>query len=358
MADGVGPASPAAGARSGVKPRVTMKDVARAAGCSQSTVSFVLNETAGVRISEHTRDRVVRTAAEIGYRAPDLPALRRAGTGEGGTIAFVIDKLTTSPEGLIALDGIRDAARAMGAIVMAAETDNDVEIEPRTIAAFIGMGARMIVYACVFTRRIEPPAALAACPVPVVLLNCYAPGTGLPAVVPGEVAGGHRATAALIAAGHRRIGMITGEIFMEAARDRLRGYRTALASADIPFRPDLVVEGDWSASAGYRGTRALMGRAPPPTAIFCQNDRMAVGCYEALKEMGLAIPGDISVMGYDDEEVAQHMSPPLTTMLLPSRAMGRWAVERAFGAAEASADGAAIKLECELVKRASIADAR
>ena len=94
----------------------------------------------------------------------------------------------------------------------------------------------------------------------------------------------------------------------------------------------------------------------PPTAIFCSNDRMAVGCYEALKERQLAIPGDVSVIGYDDEEVARHLSPPLTTLVLPHREMGRWAVERGLSLLSNRREKYPItKLECPLIERASIA---
>ncbi len=337
--------------------RVTMLDIARAAGCSQSTVSFVLNGTDGIRISATTRDRVLAIATEMGYRRADLAGLRRATAREGGVIALVIDKMTTSPEGVVVLDGLREAARGMGAIVLAAETDNDAVIEPRTIETFLRMEVRMIVYACIFTRQVTVPPILLDAAVPVVLLNCYA-DVPLPAVVPDEVAGGLRATQTLVDAGHGRIGTITGEAFMEAARDRLQGYREALRGAGIPVRSELVVEGDWSASAGYRSTRALMDLAAPPTAIFCQNDRMAIGCYEALKELGLRIPEDISVVGYDDEEIARHMSPPLTSLILPSRAMGRWAVERVVAAPEDAASHARVRLQCELVRRQSIASPR
>ncbi|MEJ1990255.1 MAG: substrate-binding domain-containing protein, partial [Maritimibacter sp.] len=342
--------------------RVTMQDVARAAGCSQSTVSFVLSGNTRAHISEATRHRVMQAVRELGfiYKTPDA-ARSPQGSGPGGgaiggTIALIIDKITTSPEGIVMLDGVREIARSMNAIVLVAETDNDPLIEPATAEMFIEQGVRAIIYACIFTRDVSIPNALRETALPVVLLNCYDPAEALPAVVPGETAGGHRATNALIEAGHRRIGTITGEGFMEAARDRLQGYRNALATADIPFAPELVVEGDWSPSAGYRGTRALMALDNPPSAIFCQNDRMAIGCYEALKEMGKRIPEDISVIGYDDSETALHMSPPLTSLILPSRAMGRWAMEQITGGGDAA--GAAmrpVKLECELVERNSIA---
>lgn len=345
---------PGLGKVSGRK-RVTMQDIARVAGCSQSTVSFVLSGNTSAHISEPTRQRVLQAVRELGYVFSPPRSARRSQEISGGKIGLVIDKITTSPEGIVMLDGVREIARSMNAIVLVAETDNDPLLEPETAEMFIEMGVRAIVYTCIFTRDVSIPNALRETSTPVVLLNCYDPSSNLPAVVPGETAGGHRATNALIDAGHRRIATITGEMFMEAARDRLQGYRNALATADIPFAPELVVEGDWSPSAGYRGTRQLMALENPPTAIFCQNDRMAIGCYEALKEMGYRIPEDISVIGYDDTETALHMSPPLTSMILPSRAMGRWAVERAFGEpGQPAGDNRPMKLECELVERDSI----
>ena len=346
--------------------RVTMQDVARVAGCSQATVSFVLNGNTSANISEPTRQRVLQVARELDYRPAGGLGPRRGRAQATGAIAVVIDNLSTSPEGIVMFDGVRQIAREMDVLVLVAETDNDPAVEPRTLEMFIEMGVQAILYTCIFTRAVEIPNALRETTVPVVLLNCYArDGQGrdgfgrdgaLPAVVPGEVAGGHRATDALIDAGHRRIGTITGEMFMEAAQDRLQGYRNALATADIPFAPELVIEGDWSPSAGYRGTRALLALDRPPTAIFCQNDRMAIGCYEALKETGRRIPGDISVVGYDDTEVARHMSPPLTSLILPGRAMGRWAVEQALGGAGHPSGGArVVKLECALVERLSVA---
>ena len=143
-----------------------------------------------------------------------------------------------------------------------------------------------IIYATINTRLVDAPARPAH--LPLVLLNCHVADGSLPSVTPGEVAGGHAATDYLIAAGHRRIGYINGEASMEAARHRLRGYRQALATADLPVDPELVRDGNWQPLSGYDATRALMGLPSPPTAIFCANDLMAIGCYEALRETGLA----------------------------------------------------------------------
>ena len=356
------PTDQAAFGRVGGRRRVTMTDIARAAGCSQATVSCVLNANFSVQLSDATRERVLAVARDLGYEAPALPGLSGAVAPVAArAIAFVVDSLVTSPEAVVAIDGIRQGVKGLGHVVVAAETGNDPVLEPRTLGMFIDQKVLAIVYACLFTREVTLPAILDGVDMPVVLLNCYSADFARPAVVPSEIAGGQRATEVLITAGHRRIGTITGETFMEAAQDRLEGYRRALASADIPFDPALVKEGDWSPSAGYRGTRALLALDAPPTAIVCQNDRMAIGCYEALKEGGLSIPGDMSVVGYDDDEIARHLFPPLTTLILPHRAMGRWAVEQVLhgsgpgGASRGTARYPVTKLECELVTRRSVA---
>jgi LacI family transcriptional regulator len=173
--------------------------------------------------------------------------------------------------------------------------------------------------------------------------------------VPGEVGGGHAATDLLIDAGHRRIGYVNGEASMEASRHRFRGYRQALATADLPFDPDLVREGNWQPLSGYEAARDLMRLKRPPTAIFCANDLMAVGCYEALHELGLRIPDDVAVMGYDDREIAQHLHPPLTTVLLPHFEMGSIAAEMLLDAASGSTGRPRqIKVECPIVRRGSV----
>jgi LacI family transcriptional regulator len=177
----------------------------------------------------------------------------------------------------------------------------------------------------------------------------------LTSIVPGEVGGGHAATDVLIRAGHRRIGFVNGEASMEAARHRLRGYRQALAIADLPFDADLVREGNWQPLSGYEATRELVSLAHPPTAIFCANDLMAVGCYDALRELCLKIPDDIAVMGYDDREIAQHLHPPLSTVLLPHFEMGSIAADLLMDAAAGSISRPLqIRVECPTVMRKSV----
>ncbi|WEK05621.1 MAG: LacI family DNA-binding transcriptional regulator [Candidatus Devosia phytovorans] len=347
------PVSQPARKRAGSR-RVTMTDVAREAGCSQATVSFVLNHAPGIKFSAETRGRVFEAARRLGYAVPPVavPSTR------GRRIGFVADQLATSPEAMVAIEGVTQAARPAGDLVLVAQTHSDQELEGEVIRAFVEQGVVALVYMTIFTREVELPTAVTGLDIPVLLLNCYTSDQNYPAVVPSEIAGGQRSTRHLIDNGHRRIGTITGEIWMEAAQDRLKGYRRALATADIPFDPALVIEGDWSASAGYLATRKLLELPEPPTAIFCQNDRTAIGCYEALKEAGLVIPRDMSVIGYDDEEIARHLHPQLTTSILPHRAMGQWIIEQMDDLASEAGRYPLVKLECPLVERSSVARPR
>lgn len=339
--------------------RVTMLDIARAAGCSQPTVSVVLNGTEAVKISDATKARVLDAATQLGYKIPTRSGPASALQGNelpyiDGPIAFIVDNLAGSPECVNSFDGVMQAVKATGNIVMLAETKNDPVQEPKIIQHFLDQQVAAVIYACVFTREVQVPEVLRQTHTPVFLLNCYTNDLSFPSVIPSEIAGGHTATLELIKAGHKRIGTITGEPFMECAIGRMRGYRNALAAADLPYSDELTVEGNWLPSSGYAGTLKLMELALPPTAIFCQNDRMAVGCYEALKEMRLSIPDDISVIGYDDDEIARHVSPPLTTVNLADRAMGRWVVEQIFHGPLGQTRHPLTKLECELVERESI----
>ena len=340
-------------AKRGGRRRVTMTDVAREAGCSQATVSFVLNHAPGIKLSAETRQRVFEAARRLGYAVPALPAAA-APLARGRRIGFIADQLATSPEAMVAIDGLTQAARGLGDIVLVAQSQNDAELEAELIRTFLEQGVSALVYMTIFTREVTLPEALLGLDVPVYLLNCYTASQAYPAVVPSEIAGGQRSTRHLIESGHRRIATITGEIWMEAAQDRLKGYRRALATADIPFDPALVVEGDWSASSGYDATRQLLALAEPPTAIFCQNDRTAIGCYEALKEAGYDIPTDMAVVGYDDEEISRHLHPRLTSSILPHRAMGQWVVEQLAEVMPGQGRYPLVKLECPLVERDSV----
>ena len=344
-------ARPAAG-----RGKPTMTDVARVAGVSQTSVSLILNRMAGARISDATRKRVVEAAREIGYEPPGSRRPYLAAT-ERNVIAYIVDEISTSPHPVVSFDGARDAGWEAGFIVAAHVTRSNPELEAATIESIrrdpsvIG-----VIYSTIFTRKVSPPAQLFE--LPTVLLNCHSPDRRMNAIVPGEVTGAFNATRYLIAKGHDRIGFINGEPWMEASADRLKGYRQALAGADIAYDSCLLRSGDWLPLQGYRLSLELLRSPHPPTALFCANDLMAMGALNAAAELGLRVPEDLSIMGYDDQELARYTHPPLSTLVLPNYEMGRKAAELLIDLAvhRKNSRPTTLKVDGPLVERESVAD--
>ncbi|MEX5746079.1 LacI family DNA-binding transcriptional regulator [Massilia sp. X63] len=333
--------------------RPTMTDIAKLAGVSQSTVSLVINHMSGAKVSSATRNNVLRIARELGYPVdrpghPAPPAAR-------SLIVYLTDELSTSPHAMQTIDGARDAAWEHDCLLSVYATRNDPAYEQAIVARMLADPALLgVVYATIFTRAVTVPPPLAG--VPTVLLNCHTRDRLYSSVVPSEVLGGFAATMHLLDAGHRRIGFINGEAWIEAAAERLKGYRQALSTRDIPFDPLLVREGDWQVSAGHAHAQALLALPDAPTALFCANDLMAIGALEAARERRLQVPGQLSVVGYDDQDIARYTQPPLTTVLLPNYEMGRWATENLIAQVNGgSPRRTCMKMDCPLVERDSVA---
>jgi LacI family transcriptional regulator len=336
--------------------RPTMTDIAKLAGVSQSTVSLVINHLSGAKVSRATRETVLRIARELGYplarhhgRVDNRPGQAR------NLIVYLTDELATSPHAMQTMDGARDGAWDQDCLVAVFATRADPEQEQAVLARMLDHPALLgVIYSTIFTRAVSLPAALAG--TPAVLLNCHARDRQHASVVPAEQGGGYAATAHLIAHGHRRIGFINGEGWIEAAGERLKGYRQALADAGIPYDPALVREGDWQVGSGYEHALALLGGGHRPSALFCANDLMAVGALDAARELKLAVPRELSVVGYDDQDLARYTHPPLSTVLLPNYEMGRWAAETLIAEARAgTAASVQFQSECPLVSRDSVA---
>ena len=303
--------------------RVTMKDVALRAGVSQSTVSFVLNGLDDMRISRETRKRVKDAVDQLGYRPRG--AGRPPKSAGLGIIGLMLDEIATSPFAAISIEGVQEEAWKNDIVVEVVMTGGDAQYEAEVLKKWGHDGVMGVIYSSILTREVQPPDGLARHRS--VMLNCYDEAGKYPSIVPAERRGGEDATKALLAAGHRRIAFISGESWMEASDQRMEGYERALRAARIPVDPSLIAEGNFLPSGGREATLKLMSGKSRPDAIFCANDLMAVGCYEALKELGEKIGETIAVMGYDDQEIAQHLSPSLTTVVLPHREMGQWCVK-------------------------------
>jgi LacI family transcriptional regulator len=212
-----------------------------------------------------------------------------------------------------------------------------------------------LIYATMYHRPVSLPRAIRQ--VPVVLLDCYVEDRSLPSVVPDEVQGGRTATEALLQKGHRRIGFINNVDPIPATFGRLEGYKQALAAHDVPFDRRMVCAQISDGAGGYQGAMELMQRPDPPTALFCFSDTIAMGAYDALRKLGLAIPDDVAVVGFDNLElIAAHLYPPLSTLELPHYAMGQWAVQYLLDHADSASDPAPMqqKLACPFISRSSV----
>lgn len=328
---------------------VTMREVAQRAGVSVTTVSHVVNDKAGVRIGAEARARVQEAVAELGYR-PNLMA-KDLVEGTSRFIGLVADSIATTPFAGQIIRGAQEEAWRHGRVLLVANTEGDAAAERDAVSMMLEYTVRGILYSTWTHRETTVPAGLAE--TDHVLVNCYAPGTSTRAVVPDEVAGGRTATELLLAQGHRRIAFVNTTSPSPARTGRLQGYREALAGAGIDPLDALVLEARPEQEGGYDAAERLL--ALGVDAVFCHNDRVAMGLYDALRERGLRIPQDLAVVGFDNQEViAGHLRPPLTTVALPHYELGAAGVRVLLGE-ESVEPGERLLVDCPPVARESIA---
>ncbi|MHA7296346.1 LacI family DNA-binding transcriptional regulator [Pseudarthrobacter sp. MDT1-22] len=327
---------------------VTLRQVAEAAGVSTATVSLVVNKKKTARISDETRQRVRDTIRDLGYR-PNAMAQTLV-SGSSRFIGLVADAIATTPFAGQIIHGAQDEAWKHGYALLIANTEGNRELETDAIAMMLEYKVRGILYSTWFHRPTDIPASLKESDF--VLVNCFSTEPGSRAVVPDEIQGGRSATEILLKHGHRRIAFINATIPAPAKDGRLQGYREALEAEGIPFDAGLVLEAYPDQEGGYGATEELLKREA--TAVFCYNDRMAMGLYDGLREHGLSIPEDIAVVGFDNQEViAAHVRPPLSTVALPHYELGAAGVRMLLGLEEGPAADPT-KIHCPAVERNSV----
>lgn len=301
-----------------------MQDVAELAGVSRTTVSFVLNSKQEANIPQVTQDRVWSAVKALGYRPNAIARNLRAQSTN--TIGFVSDVIATTPFAVRILQGAQDTAWQSSKLLLMVNTGGDKAIRDAGIRMLLERQVDGIIYATMYHREVKPPDMIRE--VPTVLLDCYVGDRSLPSVVPDEVRGGFEATTYLLQKGHTRIALISDQEPVPAQIGRKQGYRQALEAAHIPFDPALVGYCSSTPAGGREAALKLLTRPERPTAIFCFNDRVAMGVYDAVRELKLTIPNDVAVVGFDDQIlIAADIRPGLTTMALPHYEMGRWAVD-------------------------------
>ncbi|WP_405654334.1 LacI family DNA-binding transcriptional regulator [Streptomyces sp. NBC_00019] len=338
--------------------RPTSKDVARLAGVSHTAVSFVFNGRAEGNLSPATQERIRQAADRLGYRPdPVARGLRRRRTA---VIGLVTDEIATSPFAGRLLRGAMETAWDSEHLVLTVDSGGDPAKEDAAVAELLDRRVDGIIYAAMSLRRVRVPEGLHR--IHSVLANCVPEDDSLPAVIPAERAGGRTAARLLLDEGHRRVAMVGGQDDMASA-DRLRGFRDALRAEGITVPKEWVVRSGGEINSGYEGAlRVLDGIAADrrPTGIFCYNDRVAAGVLHAATRLGIAVPEELSVVGYDDQEhMAAYLTPALTTVALPHRAMGEAAARLLLDSIDTGRTSPATvrRLACPVISRASVGPA-
>ena len=330
----------------------TISDVARRAGVSEATVSRVIN--GNYPVAAATRDRVMAAVHDLGYVTNALA--RALTTSTTGTVGVILHDVA-DPYFAEIVHGINEVAEATGRLVVLGSSRRDPGREIAYIEMLRGQRVDAVILAGGYVENDEfllaleeQARALRAQGSRLVLCGRYP--IRADSVVPTNAEGAFELTTHLLAAGHRRIAHLTGPERLSTSRDRLDGYRGALAAFGLAFDADLVVNGDFSRDGGYTACRLLLEGRPPFTAVFAANDLMAAGALTALREAGRRVPEDVSLVGFDDLPLSRDLNPALTTMAVPMREMGRRSMELAL--AEPSADIELVSLPTALVRRASV----
>jgi DNA-binding LacI/PurR family transcriptional regulator len=302
---------------------VSIKDIARAAEVSHSTVSRALSDSP--LVSDETKARIQHLAHEMGY-SPDAQA-RGLVMGRTRTIGIVV---TTITDPFIAeiVQAVEETAHDHGYTVILSSSNAEPE---REIAAVEMLRSKRVDGVIVTSSRVGAlyQAHLDRLGVPVVLINSHSEQTGpyTSSVNVDNRHGACLATEHLIQLGHRRIAYVTGPADHSDDLARLSGYRQALSQAGIPIDPHLVVAGTGRAGGGERAWPMLQALVDPPTAAFCYNDMTAIGLLHAVRGTGLSVPDDLAIVGFDDIPFASYVYPPLTTVAQPKPEMGKLAME-------------------------------
>jgi DNA-binding LacI/PurR family transcriptional regulator len=300
---------------------VSIKDIARAAHVSHSTVSRALRNSP--LVNSDTTALIRKIATEQGYTVSAVA--RSLVTRRTNTIGVVVTSIADPFVGEI-VDGIEEFALAHDYSVFLATSHADPVRELRTVRSF---QERRVDGILVNASRVGALylSLLEEMKVPIVLINNEHPGEFVHSVTIDNLNAGRVAARHLVELGHKRIGYLGNQFGLHADMERFSGYRQILEEADIGFQPELVAHGDGRPEGGMSAMARLLALPEPPTAVFCYNDMQAIGALRAIREHGWTVPGDLSVVGLDDLFLASYTAPPLTTIQQPKHQMGRMAAE-------------------------------
>lgn len=309
--------------------RVTLAEVARLAGLSPTAASMILTGRPDTRLSAEAHAKVMAAAQQLGYR-PNVAA-RSLRTDRTQSIAFISDVVATTRFATGLIRGALHAAEQAGHVMLMLETGGEPAREVEAMQAALDRGVDGLVFAAMRAREIFVPELPISAPV--VMLN--ATNSRFPvSVLADEEQGGRTAVRALaeagIASGIALLGQSDaaeqGLFRSETVARRVRGIRAEMAARGMVFAAEASCW-NWEPEEGYRLTRKLLRGSTGLKALLCMNDRLAFGAYQALGDMGFKVPGEISLVSFDNDEIAAYLRPGLTTVALPHEEMGRLAVK-------------------------------
>jgi DNA-binding LacI/PurR family transcriptional regulator len=297
---------------------IKLEDIAKATGFSIPTVSRVITNSS-YPVNGETRRKILEAAQSMGYR-PNLSA-RSLRTDRSFTIGIIVDDLL-SPFTPSIVRGIQDYLNEQDYLSLIVNSDWNPDLEQEAIRTLVSRPVDGIIF--VEYSHLAITDYLEESKKPHVFVHRLF-GTPIKnSIVPDDEYGASQAVKHLYQLGHRRIAYINGPESWHSSRKRLSGYLTELAANQLEYDPAMVQPGDWEFEGGYRAARNLIGLSDPPTAIFSANDLMALGAINAIQDLGLNVPHDIAMVGYDNRDFTRIVRPKITTMSMPVYEMG-WA---------------------------------
>ncbi|HGF7510228.1 TPA: substrate-binding domain-containing protein [Vibrio cholerae] len=328
----------------------TMKDIARLAGVSTSTVSHVINKSRFV--SDEIAERVNNAAQQLNY-APSALA-RSLKMNRTKTIGMLVTTSTNPFFGEV-VKGVERSCYHQGYNLILCNTEGDNQRMKASINTLLQKRVDGLLLMCstlegerldVFDRYPD---------IPIVVMDWGPILFASDKIQDNSLQGGYMAAKHLIESGHKEIGCITGPLIRHQAQMRYEGYKRALAEAGIAINPDWIVESDFECEGGYQAFEKLYQRGKLPSALFVSNDMMAMGVIQAASQRGLRVPDDLSLIGYDDVHIAKFMTPALTTIHQPKYRLGKAAVDTLLYRLEnPDTTAQVVQLEPTLVVRSSV----
>ena len=330
----------------------SIKDIARMAGVSHSTVSRALRNSP--LVNRKTTEEIQGIARELGYQPSAIA--RGLVTRKTRTIGVVVTTIADPFVSEVVI-GIELAANDNGYSVFLADSNADPARETSVVHSFAERRVDGIVVTSSRVGALYTP-LLAQMMVPIVLINNQHPGEFVHSVMIDNVPASREATGHLVRLGHRRIAYVGDQYGHQSDAERFAGYREAIEDASLPFHPQLVTYGDGKPEGGILAMDKLLALPQPPTAVFCYNDMTALGVLRSLRVHGLRSPADISLVGFDDLFFVSYTDPQLTTVRQPMQRMGRMAMESLVKLMSGQPSGEAVKVPAELIVRESTAPPR